>query len=94
MARMKIRSYLSILGILGGLAFAAAPLSAHCGTCGAGDKKHDQACPADCAKECCKGKKKEDCADFKKECDADKEKKACCAEGCEKECCKDKKKDS
>ncbi len=83
MARMKIRSYLSILGILGGLAFAAAPLSAHCGTCGAGDKKHEQACPADCAKECCKDKKKEACS----ECSKDGEKKAC-AEGCQKECCK------
>lgn len=92
---MKIRSYLSILGILGGLAFAAAPLSAHCGTCGAGDAKHEHACPADCQKECCKDKKKEACAaDCDKACCKDKEKKACCAEGCEKECCKDKKKES
>jgi hypothetical protein len=89
MARMKIRSYLTILGIVGGLAFAAATASAHCGTCGAGEKK-EHACPADCQKECCKDKKKEGCSDCKKEC-TDGQKK--CAEGCQKECCKDKKKE-
>lgn len=84
---MKIRSYLTILSIVGGLAFTAASVSAHCGTCGAGDKKEHAACPADCQKECCKDKKKEACADCAKECTKDGEKKAC-AEGCEKECCK------
>ncbi|MBE2215112.1 MAG: hypothetical protein IAE82_14655 [Opitutaceae bacterium] len=84
---MKLRNYLTILSIFGGLAFGVASASAHCGTCGAGDKKEHAACPADCQKECCKDKKKEGCTDCKREC-TDGEKK--CAEGCTKECCKDK----
>jgi len=89
---MNIRTTLAILGIIGGLAFGAASVSAHCGTCAAGDKK-EHACPADCAKECCKDKEKHpaDCA-----CEGCKNKDSKkCAEGCTKECCADeKKKDS
>lgn len=81
---MKLRNYLTILSIMGGLAFGAATVSAHCGTCGAGDKK-EHACPADCQKECCKGKEKH-AAECKCEGCKDKDSKKC-AEGCTKECC-------
>lgn len=78
---MKLRNYLTLVSIIGGLAFGAASASAHCGSCSAGDKK-EHSCPAGCEKACCKEKKAEG---------SDQEK-ACCAEGCAKECCKGKEK--
>lgn len=72
---MKIRNYLTLFSIIGGLAFGVASAAADCGTCAAGEKK-EKACSAECQKECCAKK-----AEGEGE-------KSCCAEGCEKECCK------
>src|SRR5262245_45404285 len=55
--RMKLRFTLTLISLIGGLAFAVASASAHCGSCDSDDKT-EHACPADCQKECCKDKKK------------------------------------
>lgn len=57
---MKIRNYLTLLSIVGGLAFGVASASANCGSCGATGEKSEHTCPPDCQKECCKDKKKDE----------------------------------
>ena len=81
---MKLRNYLTLFSIIGGLALAVSTASANCGACG---YKDQAACPADCTKECCKDKQDKHPADCA--CDACKEKKAkhpadCTCDGCKK----------
>lgn len=66
---MKSLKYIPVMIAAIGLAISGiSSVQAHCGECGKEDKAKKE-CPADCKKECCKGKKdKESCKD-KKECE-------------------------
>lgn len=91
-APMKLRNYLTLACVIGGLTLGLASASANCGSC-EGDKA-GQSCPADCQKPCCKDKEKAahpaDCS-----CDSCKEKtKAAHPADCTCAGCKEKTKGS
>jgi Cu/Ag efflux protein CusF len=54
---MNIRSSLLLTALIGGLSFAVASASAHCGSCGMGDSSagagHEHECAASCEEDCC-----------------------------------------
>jgi Cu/Ag efflux protein CusF len=50
---MKTRSLVILFSLVGGLATAVSTASAHCGSCGVGDKAAAHACEAGCEESCC-----------------------------------------